>query len=272
MIARKRLEIIMDLLKRQTIVSVKELSAALGVTEKTIRLDLDMLEKANMLRRIHGGAMQPEQPSTASFASTGFRNRCLHEKDMIAAKAKSLLRENDVILLDDGSTTLALAKLLGDFRITVLTNDILIINELMYKPNVALYVIGGSLKRDGESYVINGEDAIQFIKKYRANKYFMGLSTIDIENGLMIYYYGDRSTKRAFMAASDQIICLADSTKFNRTAFTRIANIDEIHTIITDDKADPNDLDRYRSLGIEVLVAGELPPAPVSPLLPPLGK
>ncbi|MEA5058507.1 MAG: DeoR/GlpR family DNA-binding transcription regulator [Candidatus Pelethousia sp.] len=257
MIARKRLEMIMNLLKKETVVSVKDLSASLGVTEKTIRLDLELLEKANMLRRIHGGAMQLEQPSTAPLTNMGFRNRCLHEKAMIAGKAKSLLKENDVILLDDGSTTLALAKLLGDFRITVLTNDILIVNELMYKTNVSLYVIGGSLKRDGESFVINGEDAIQFIKKYRVNKYFMGLSTIDLENGLMIYYYGDRSTKRAFMAASNQVVCLVDSSKFNHTAFTRIANVDEIHTIITDSKISPEDLVKYRGAGIEVLVAEE---------------
>lgn len=259
MIARKRLEIIMNILKQENIVSVKDLSVTLGVTEKTIRLDLDRLEKANLLRRIHGGAMHLEQPAATAPASTTFRNRCLHEKDLIAVKAKSLLQENDVILLDDGSTTLALAKLLGDFHITVLTNDIHIINELLYKPKVNLYVIGGSLKRDGESYVINGEDAIQFIKKYRVNKCFLGLSTIDIENGIMIFYYGDRSTKRAFMAASDQIICMADSSKFNRTAFTRIASVDEIHTIITDYKADPNELEKYRKLGIEVLVAQEVP-------------
>ena len=132
-------------------------------------------------------------------------------------------------------------------------------NPTHRKPKVNLYVIGGSLKRDGESYVINGEDAIQFIKKYRVNKCFLGLSTIDIENGIMIFYYGDRSTKRAFMAASDQIICMADSSKFNRTAFTRIASVDEIHTIITDYKADPNELEKYRKLGIEVLVAQEVP-------------
>lgn len=261
MIARKRLEKIMELIKRENVVSAKDLSCSLGVTEKTIRLDLDRLEKANMLRRIHGGAVQIEQPSTISFSNTGYRNRCLHEKELIAATAKSLLKENDVILLDDGSTTLALAKLLGDFRITVLTNDVLIINELMYKSNVSLYVIGGSLKRDGESFVINGEDSIQFIKKYRANKYFIGASTIDIENGLMIYYYGDRSTKRAFMAASDQIICLLDSSKFNRTAFTRVATVDEIHTIITDYKIAPEELEKYSGLGIEMLVAEEPPPA-----------
>ena len=210
MIQNKRLEKIMTLLQQEKIVSTHQLSEMLNVTPKTVRLDLEKLEKTNLLERVHGGAvLSNHQP--ASFPSHSYREKQSHEKEVIAQKALSLLKENDVILLDDGSTSLKLAELLGDFKITVLTNDIFIINELMYKPNVTLYVIGGSLKRDGESFVINGEDSIQFIKKYRVNKVFLGISTIDIENGLMIFYYGDCSTKRAFMASSDEVVCMVDS-------------------------------------------------------------
>ena len=82
---------------------------------------------------------------------------------------------------------------------------------------------------------------------------FLGISTLDIENGAMIYYYGDRSTKRAFMAAADEIICMADSTKFNHTAFTRIADIQEIDTIITDPSLPPAEAERYQAMGPEVI-------------------
>lgn len=71
----------------------------------------------------------------------------------------------------------------------------------------------------------------------------------------MIYYYGDRSTKRSFMAAADEIICMADHSKFNRSAFTRVANINEIHTIITDCNTSENDVQKYRNVGINVIVA-----------------
>ena len=125
----------------------------------------------------------------------------------------------------------------------------------MYKPNVFLYVIGGALKRDGESFVINGEDSIQFIKKYHVNKIFLGISTLDIENGAMIYYYGDRSTKRAFMAAADEVVCMADSSKFNHTAFTRIAGIHEIDTIITDSSLPREEAEKYQALGPRVIYA-----------------
>lgn len=256
MLQMKRLEIITQQLKINKIVNVKDLSKLLNVTEKTIRLDLNVLERAHMLERIHGGAVVAKQ-QPASLPTTSYRKSHENEKNIIAQRALQMLHENDVILLDDGSTTLALAKLLGDFKLTVLTNDVFIINELMYKPNINLYVIGGSLKRDGDSFVINGEDAVQYIKKYRVNKLFLGISTIDIENGLMIFYYGDRSTKRAFMAAAEQIICMADSSKFNSSAFTHVARIDEIDTIITDSNISDDDLEKYQSVGVNIIVANE---------------
>ena len=247
MIQNKRLEQIMNLLQQEKSVSVNQISEMLHVTPKTVRLDLKKLESANVLQRVHGGAVLSSLQPT-SFPVSSYRQKCMDKKAVIAQKAFSLLRENDTVLLDDGSTSLELAKLLGEFRITVLTNDIFIINELMYKPNVFLYVIGGALKR-------NGEDSIQFIKKYHVNKIFLGISTLDIENGAMIYYYGDRSTKRAFMAAADEVVCMADSSKFNHTAFMRIAGIHEIDTIITDSSLPREEAEKYQALGPRVIYA-----------------
>lgn len=254
MLQKERLEKIMNLLQQEKVVYTQQLSEILNVTQKTIRMDFKKMEKANLLERVHGGAvLSTQQP--ASFPFLSYRQENQYEKQLIAKKALSLLKEKDVILLDDGSTSLELAKLLGDFKITVLTNDILIINELMYKPNVNIYVIGGALKHDGASFVINGEDSIQFIKKYRVNKLFLGTSTIDLENGLMIFYYGDCSTKRAFMASADEIVCMIDSSKFNHTAFTRIATLEEIDTIITDAGLPQDEAEKYRDAGVQVLYA-----------------
>lgn len=159
-----------------------------------------------------------------------------------------------MILLDDGSTTQELANLLGDFRVTVLTNDLLIVNELMYKPNVTLYIIGGLVRRDSDSYIVTGEDAIQFLKKYRVSKLFLGTSTVDTKEGLMIFNYGDNFTKRAFIDAADQVICLADSSKFERTAFTKVARLDDVDTFVTDSGLDQDVIDRYEGLGKKLIV------------------
>lgn len=256
MLQTKRMEEIMELLQQQRYVDVQNLSAMLNVTPKTIRLDLKRLEKMNLLQRVHGGAViSQQQPS--SFPMNLSRKKNMKEKSEIAAKALTLLKERDVIFLDDGTTSLELAKLLGDFQITVLTNDLQIANELMYKPNVTLYIAGGCVKRDGSSCVIYGEDCIQFVKKYHVSKLFLGVSTIDVENGLMIYYYGDRSTKRALMSTADSIICMVNSSKFGHTAFTTVAKVSEIHTIITDTGLPVSEAEKYRKLGVRVIYADD---------------
>lgn len=254
MLQTKRMEEIMELLLQQRYVDVQGLSSMLGVTPKTIRLDLERLEKMNLLQRIHGGAViSTQQPS--QFPMNLGRQKNREKKAKIAARALSLLREKDVIFLDDGTTSLALAELLGEFPITVLTNDLQIVQALMHKPNVTLYVAGGCVKRDGDSCVIYGEDCIQFVRKYRVNKLFLGVSTIDVENGLMIYYYGDRATKRALISVAESIICMVDSSKFGHTAFTTVAKIPEIDTIITDRGLSEDDAEQYRALGTEILYA-----------------
>lgn len=254
MLQTKRMEAIMEMIQQTQYVDVQNLAAHLHVTPKTIRLDLERLEGMNLLQRVHGGAViSKQQPS--SFPMEQSREMNQEKKAAIAAKALSMLDDHDVIFLDDGSTSLALAKLLGDFPITVLTNDLQIVNELMYKSNVTLYVAGGCVKRDGNSSVIYGEDCIQFVKKYHVNKLFLGISTISVENGLMIYYYGDRPTKRALMSTADTIICMVDSSKFGHTAFTTVAKIQEIDTIITDRDLPLQEAERYRALGINVVYA-----------------
>ena len=251
-----RLEEIMELIQQKQYVDVQHLAAQLHVTPKTIRLDLERLEGMNLLQRVHGGAViSKQQPS--SFPMEQSREKNQAEKARIAAKALTMLAPHDVIFMDDGSTSLALAKLLGGFPITVLTNDLQIVNELMYKPNVTLFVAGGCVKRDGNSCVIYGEDCIQFVKKYRVNKLFLGISTITPKDGLMIYYYGDRSTKRALMSTADRIICMIDSSKFGHTAFTAVAKVSEIDTIITDRGLPPQEAEQYRALGARVIYADD---------------
>lgn len=243
----------MHTLQQEGTVNVQQLSGMLQVTPKTVRLDLQKLEKANLLQRVYGGAVLCRQPPANYIAIQDITQA--EKKRILAQKALELLRSGDVILLDDGSTSLALAQLLGDFPITVLTNDIRIINELMSKTQVTLFVIGGPIKRDGISFVVVGDDAIQFVKKYRVNKTFIGASTVDIDNGLMIFHYGDRSTKRAFMSVADEVICMADSSKFGHTAFTRIADIQEIDTIITDRGVSEKEAESYSALGVQIIFA-----------------
>lgn len=142
MLSVERYEQILRELEINKIVKVSELSMALGVTEKTIRIDLEALEKKGLLKRVHGGAVLQEEEERI-FPIEERQSRVSDRKIAIATEAKNRIKPNETILLDGGSTTLQVAKLLGDFPVTVITNDIKIAHELIDKEKVQLMVLGG---------------------------------------------------------------------------------------------------------------------------------
>lgn len=246
----KRLETITSMLESQGNVEVSELSALLKVTEKTIRQDLTTLEKMGLAVRVHGGATLPSGISEI-YPIPSRKQKHLDEKKEIASKAISLIDDGDIIILDSGSTTLELAKLL-DKQVIVITNDPIIAHTLLYNEKITLFSTGGKLRREfGFTYA--GRDAIRMLNNYHANKCFIGTSAFDTEQGLMVFSSEEGEVKRAIMRASAQTICLADYSKFNKTAFFTFAAPSEIDTIVTDNRITEQDLHVLQSLGIRII-------------------
>ena len=255
--AETRLKEITEILKAEKNVSTTRLSSLLNVSEKTIRLDLGKLEKAAILVRTHGGASYIGETNNL-FPTEGYSALSTKEKEKIALKALELIHPGDIIIIDDGSTTYEIAKLLGDFPVTVITQDLTVINELASKPNVNLITFGGSIRNTAFSKIFTSEDAVQSIKKVRVNKVFLGTATVNTENGLMLYQYGDEVLKKAFIDVANEVICLCLSTKFDKTSFFSFAKLDEIDYLITDSKIDRSLIPKYVANGkTKVLIADE---------------
>lgn len=232
MLANKRLDKITEVLYENGFVDIKELAKQLAVSEKTIRLDLDKLQETGILERVHGGAKLKSIDN--NYGPIAMRRyKYLEQKNAIALKALEYIDDNDIIYLDDGSTCLALAKVLNK-KVTVISNDLSIINELSNKSNISLYIAGGEVKRNDASYISVGGDTISFIKKHCVNKAFISTSTISVDKGLMMFEHGDVSIKRAVIESASKVICLADSSKFDNVAFNSFADINEIDMFITD--------------------------------------
>lgn len=142
MLAITRHQSILDLLQTQGTVQVSELSELLSVTPKTIREDLEKLEEKGLLRRIHGGAVSRSDQADPMLPLQIPNTKRSKEKEAIAVHALRYIRQDDVIALDAGSTTLEIAKRLPNIPLTVLTNDLLIIRELMAKEQIRLVVPG----------------------------------------------------------------------------------------------------------------------------------
>ena len=180
MFQAKRLEEITRILERDKSVDVNTLSEKLGVTGKTIRQDLEKLGEMELIERVHGGAVL-KRSNNSIFPISERKQGNIEEKNCIGEGAYQLINEGDIIFLDAGSTVFPIAQRLGEKKVTVITNDPIIVSELLYKTNIDLYLIGGKLRREDGAYTIVGHAAEKDIKQYNINKYFLAASAI-VEN------------------------------------------------------------------------------------------
>ncbi len=249
----KRMQDICEMLEEDGSVDVKSLSKLHNVTEKTIRHDLNKMEEMGLLERVRGGAIL-KVASNSVFPIKSRRKLHIDEKMRIAQAANELIHDGDVVILDNGTTTLELTKLLKKKKIIVITNDLSIVNELCTSETVTLYVTGGRLKTDTH-YSFIGPDAIRTLKEYHATIAFLGTSTISIEKGLMVFSAEEADVKKAMIAVADRAVCLADYTKFHQTAFVRFAGIEDLYAVITDRSIPHEDIAQLESHGVRVICA-----------------
>lgn len=213
-------------------ISVADLAETLGVSEMTIRRDLAELEKEGLLKRVHGGAVSSfgrsyEPPYTLRNAQS------IAAKRAIARAAADMVAEGDSIALDVGSTVYEVARLLSQRRgLTVVTPSVRVLGLFLKNKDVRTIVTGGMLRNGEESLV--GDLACHAFRDLFVDRLFLGLGGIDAENGLTEYNWDDALVKRAMIRSAKEVVVVVDSSKFERTAFARIADIADIHVLVSD--------------------------------------
>jgi DeoR/GlpR family transcriptional regulator of sugar metabolism len=233
-------------------VVVTDLSSEFGVSEVTIRRDLAILEKQGLIQRTHGGAVSSVKSRfELSFEQKSRRN--IEEKVGIGEKALALIEDGDTIMLDSGTTTYQLAKLLGSKKdLTVITNSINMVPELSVIPNIILIVLGGLYKPATGAAI--GPLTTRYMEDMHVDKFFIGCNAITINGGLMTADINDAETRRAMINSAAQVIVLADSSKFGKTSFISVAPIGQIDVVISDNKLDWETVNALRERGLEVIL------------------
>lgn len=243
---------ILNLIQEDGHAKVQKLSKIFKVSEVTIRQDLEELENLGYIQREHGGAFLKD---VGSFAKTGqlFNKSHMDEKKEIAALAASLVQEGDSIILDSGSTTTELAKLLAGYKnLNVLTNALNIAYILGENPGINLLVSGGEFKAPTLS--LTGEIAANLFKGIHVDKLFLATAGISEDDFLLTYpSLSDLTVKSAMIRAASKVYLLADSSKIGSPSFASLGRISLIDTLITDSKIDPAMASRIESLGVKVL-------------------
>lgn len=250
MLAVKRLEEITRILSERGSVDAAWLSDQFGVTPKTIRQDLDKLEAMGLLERVHGGAViRTNANNVYPIEQRKLKN--LDEKRRIGMAALDFIDDGDTLIIDGGSTTIELARLLGDKKILVVLNDLRIAVELMVKPAVTLFMAGGKLRREG-SYTFVGRDAERAIEKYKVKKLFLATSALDFDAGLSVLNSDEAEVKKAMIASAQEVICLADYSKFHHVAFATFCKLERISALITDTRLPEQEKSLLCGKGIRV--------------------
>lgn len=253
MLAVERRRLIAEHLRSRGVVSVAEMAGLLNTTEITVRRDLRAMAKEGQLVRAHGGAVLPapigHEPSYSEKA-----RQAGAEKASIAQLALAMILPGDSILLGPGTTTLALARLLGDVpELTVVTNSLLVAQALMTSNRVEVILTGGTLRRSIHALV--GPAAEDSVRALRASKAFISGNGFTPERGLSTPSPLVAATDRAFAGAAQQVVVLADHTKIGQDTMCQTVPTARVHTLITDSGADPGLLAAIREAGVDVLVA-----------------
>jgi DeoR family transcriptional regulator of aga operon len=241
---------IRELLREEGRVRVEALAARFGISQVTIRADLSILESAGALTRTHGGALSlPEADQSLDVKQLQHRA----EKQRIAAAAAGLIRDGETIILDSGTTTAEIARLIRTLdlnSINVITNALNIAALLIDVPSVRLIVPGGILRRESNS--LSGPMAESTLATLRADRLYLGADGVDPQIGVMTPHLAEAELNAKMIGISQQVVVVADASKFARRNISLIARVEQLHMLITDRAAPQDAIDQLRQCGVEV--------------------
>ena len=227
-----------------------------GVTTETVRRDLALLERAGMVRRVHGGAV-PAGALTLVEPGLGERHGTRTEaKRKIAAAALDLLPATDgSIILDGGSSTAALAEVAArpTAGSTSPPTRCRSPRGCPPRPGVTLHVLGGRVR--GITQTAVGDATVRALADLRVDVVFLGTNGISAGHGFSTPDEAEAATKRAMVRAAQRVIVLGDSSKLGREHLVRFAAVEDVDVLVTDGDADPGVVAELETMGIEVLVA-----------------
>jgi DeoR family transcriptional regulator, aga operon transcriptional repressor len=244
---------ILQLLSEKGEVFVEVLSEKFGVSEVTIRNDLDQLEQKNMLLRARGGAIKLET-GVAIDPRLADKNRInFQEKSRIGKKAAEMVAESDTVIIDSGSTTAEMVRNLPEFQdLTIITNAMNIANQLVNRPHINVIIPGGYLRKNSLSLV--GPQAEKSLRNFNVDKAFLGVDGFDTKNGIYTPNVEEARLNEIMIEISKEVILLADSSKFSKRSFAFICPLSEIDKVITDNGIKADDKKRLLDANIEVII------------------
>ncbi|MEP6643322.1 MAG: transcriptional repressor AgaR [Acidobacteriaceae bacterium] len=246
----ERRRAILETLNRNGRVLVGDLAKEFDTSQVTIRKDLDILQSHGRIHRTHGGALPKQEGALAD--PTLLEKEKLHrkKKQRIALAAASMVTEGQVLILDSGTTTTAIARVLKHFQnLTIITNAVNIAVELS-GTSIEVILTGGTLRKNSFSLV--GPIAEETLHRLNADILFLGVDGFDVRHGLSTPNLLEAKVNRAMMEVSKSCWAVCDSSKFGRRSLSLIAPPSALHGVITDKDVPKADLSILKKSNIDV--------------------
>ncbi len=251
-----RREELLELVRRNGFAALNELATKMDVSESTVRRDLALLEQEGTVRRTHGGAFY----TGPMPAIVDFENRQVGDwdkKQAIARAAAEFIEDGDTLLLDGGSTTYEFARMLLGRPLQVVTNSLPVASLFMAEPTIDVIVIGGYVhQRTG---AIHGSYANEMLSTLDVRRAVLSAAGVN-RRGLFNSNLHLVETERAMMQAADEVILIADSTKFGHRSLAHVCPLEKIHRVVVDQGLTPEWREYLVAAGVELVLA-DVPPA-----------
>lgn len=245
---------IVEVLEAEQEASITELSTRFGVSEMTIRRDLDALAADGRVRRTYGGAVLAHSAGVEPRYASKQKVNAAQKARIARYAAGELVEDGDVILLEGGTTVTALAQhLRGKRDLTVLTNGLYTANELLHLlPNATIMATGGILR--DLSFTFVGPSVDDFLQGFHGRTLFVSATGLTLEHGFTDPNPLEAQVRRSMAASADRIVALLDSSKFGVVSFTTVAPPDGVDILVTNADAPADMLDGLRNRGVDVRV------------------
>ena len=250
MLPKQRQDQIVRALRADGAGGVKVLATKLGVSEATIRRDLEQLHAEGRLTRVYGGALAVDG-GDEPFADVNAVHA--QEKDRIARRAAELVSDGESVLLDIGTTALRVAQHLHGRSVTVVTSNLAVLEELQNDEQIELIVLGGFVRRSYRSLV--GYLTEESLRQIHVDWLFLGTNRVRPNGRVMDSTMIEVPVKRAMIKAADQVVLLADRTKFPGHGVARVCEPGELSMVVTEPGADEATRTQLTEAGVQVVLA-----------------
>ena len=246
---QQRKQLIIKTVEERGSIDVGELAALLQTSDMTVRRDLVRLAASGLIYRTRGGAMKVSLATDSHrFANKTAVNA--DRKDYICQLAAQEIQEGDIIFMDCGSTVFRLCQFIRNKRITVITNSLPVIAELM-DSEVQINLVGGEV--DKERQAAHGLIAEEHMARYKAHRAFIGVDGISLQNGLSANSEKEASTSITIARQAEKVYLLCDSSKLETDKYFHFAPLSLFHILITDKEIKPEVLAAYQQAGVSVM-------------------